>query len=57
VTLNGEGTLAASVKRAFVAKTGHRSQLIALALLRREGCDTRPPMHAALRSLPAALLA
>jgi hypothetical protein len=41
VTSNGEGTVAASVKRAFVAKTGHRSQLIALALLRREAVRYR----------------
>ena len=60
VTLKAEGELARTVPTAFVARTGHGSQivlqLIALALLRREGFDTSA-MDRALAALPAALLA
>jgi fructoselysine-6-P-deglycase FrlB-like protein len=60
VTLKEDGGLARSVPTAFVARTGHGSQivlqLIALALLRREGFDTAP-LHRALAALPSALMA
>lgn len=59
VTLKADGLLAQSVETAFVAQTGHGSQialqLVALALLQREGVDTSAE-HAALRALPTALL-
>jgi fructoselysine 6-phosphate deglycase len=60
VSLKSEGQLAQSVETAFIARTGHGSQivlqLIAAALLSREGFDTQA-MYAALSALPGALLA
>jgi fructoselysine 6-phosphate deglycase len=60
VTLNSAGTLARTVGTTFVATSGHGSQivlqLVALALLQREGVDSRA-MHMSLLRLPAALLA
>src|SRR5258706_15098611 len=59
VTLKEEGDLAKAVPTAFVARTGHGSQivlqLVALALLKREGFDTAA-RHRALAALPTALL-
>ena len=60
VTLKEEGELAKAVPTAFIARTGHGSQivlqLVALALLQREGFDTAA-RHRALAALPTALLA
>lgn len=59
VTLKADGPLAQSQKTAFVAESGHGSQialqLVALAILKREGVDISGKLSA-LRKLPAALL-
>ncbi len=60
VTLAAEGPLAQSLETSFVAETGQGTQLVlqlvALAVLNREGFDIAP-MLAALRALPSAMLA
>jgi fructoselysine-6-P-deglycase FrlB-like protein len=60
VTLKADGALARSLDVAFVAQTGQGTQLLlqllALAVLRREGADVSSRL-AALRALPEALLA
>ena len=60
VTLKADGPLARALPTVFVARSGHGSQvtlqLLALALLQREGVDTAA-LHAALTALPDALLA
>jgi fructoselysine 6-phosphate deglycase len=57
VTLNAEGDLAQVVNAAFVAETGDGNQLllqlVALAVLKREGQDVAPELSA-LTALPAA---
>lgn len=59
VTLKADGPLAQSQQNVFVAETGHGSQivlqLVALAILKREGADVSARLSA-LRKLPAALL-
>jgi fructoselysine-6-P-deglycase FrlB-like protein len=59
VTLKQDGPLARSISTSFVAESGHGSQLvlqlIALAILKREGTDISA-FHSALTALPKALL-
>jgi fructoselysine-6-P-deglycase FrlB-like protein len=60
VTLAADGPLARSLRTSFVAETGQGTQivlqLVALAILKREGFDIEP-LLAALQALPTALLA
>ncbi len=60
VTLAAEGPLAQNLETSFVAETGQGTQLVlqlvALAILKREGFDVEPKL-AALRVLPTAMLA
>jgi fructoselysine 6-phosphate deglycase len=59
VTLKADGPLAQSQQNVFVAESGHGSQivlqLVALAILKREGVDISARLSA-LRKLPPALL-
>ena len=58
VTLSADGALAQTVETAFVSQSGEGNQivlqLIALAILRREGADVEARLEA-LRALPAAI--